>query len=288
MDTLHALYASKVTSVPQETVMALETILRDGPCKSFIPIKHSFYFPPAPPLGGGLDIWFGYEQSLRLAHWKPSINIDMTATAFYHAGPVLRYIAETLKLDPARLRQAGCLKDHDIIKISKELKREPVVFDGRILEGEFYGGDRSIQPRNGSWDMRGNQYFRGAKIDSWILLSFSKTNLCSYEDLEKFVKLLYHEASEKDDELHSDTDISSNYLDYSSDDSCSEISSDEDLSSARIFTEVEVKHPPISCPLFKFTGTPSVHIQFDDTSDVLQFYETFIDSSLMSKIVQIT
>ncbi|GFT69974.1 uncharacterized protein NPIL_332981 [Nephila pilipes] len=33
------------------------------------------------------------------------------------------------------------------------------------------------------------------------------------------------------DELHSDTDISSNYLDYSSDDSCSELSSDEDLSS---------------------------------------------------------
>ncbi|GFS83028.1 uncharacterized protein NPIL_631351 [Nephila pilipes] len=39
-----------------------------------------------------------------------------------------------------------------------------------------------------------------------------------------------------DDELHSDTDISSNYLDYSSDDSCNELSSDEDLSSARIFT----------------------------------------------------
>ncbi|GFU51140.1 uncharacterized protein NPIL_83061 [Nephila pilipes] len=34
-----------------------------------------------------------------------------------------------------------------------------------------------------------------------------------------------------DDELNSDTDISSNYLDYSSDDSCSELSSDEDLSS---------------------------------------------------------
>ncbi|GFT14482.1 uncharacterized protein NPIL_602011 [Nephila pilipes] len=34
-----------------------------------------------------------------------------------------------------------------------------------------------------------------------------------------------------DDELHSDTDISSNYLDYSSDDSCSDLSSDEDLSS---------------------------------------------------------
>ncbi|GFU78419.1 piggyBac transposable element-derived protein 4 [Trichonephila clavipes] len=90
-----------------------------------------------------------------------------------------------------------------------------------------------------------------------------------------------------DDELHSDTDTSSNYLDYSSDDSCSELSSDEDLSSARIFTEVDVKNPPVLCPRFKFSGIPSVHVQFDDTSD-LQFYETFIDFSLMSKIVEET
>ncbi|GFT72191.1 uncharacterized protein NPIL_68791 [Nephila pilipes] len=86
-----------------------------------------------------------------------------------------------------------------------------------------------------------------------------------------------------DDELHSDTDtdISSNYLDYSSDDSCSELSSDEDLSSARIFTEVGVKNPPVPCPRFKISGIPSVHVQFDDTSDVLQFYETFVDFSSM-------
>ena len=93
-----------------------------------------------------------------------------------------------------------------------------------------------------------------------------------------------------DDELHSDTDtdISSNYLDYSSDDSCSELSSDENLSSASIVTEVDVKNPPVPCSRFKFSGIPSVHVQFDDPSDVLQFYETFIDFSLMSKIVEET
>ncbi|CAL1302040.1 unnamed protein product [Larinioides sclopetarius] len=91
-----------------------------------------------------------------------------------------------------------------------------------------------------------------------------------------------------DDELHSDTDISSNYLDYSLNDSCSELSSGEDLSSARIFTEVDVKNLPVPCPRFKFTGIPSVHIQFGDTSDILKFYETFFDSSLMSKIVEET
>ncbi|GFT06164.1 uncharacterized protein NPIL_117951 [Nephila pilipes] len=41
-----------------------------------------------------------------------------------------------------------------------------------------------------------------------------------------------------DNELQydTDTDISSNYLDYSSDDSCSELSSDEDLSSSSSFS----------------------------------------------------
>ena len=64
------------------------------------------------------------------------------------------------------------------------------------------------------------------------------------------------------------------------------LSSDEDFSSARIFTKVDVKNPPVLCSWFKFTGIPSVHIQFDNTSDVLQFYETFNDSSLISKIVE--
>ncbi|GFT34288.1 uncharacterized protein TNCV_2157531 [Trichonephila clavipes] len=65
------------------------------------------------------------------------------------------------------------------------------------------------------------------------------------------------------DELHSDTDtdISSNYLDYSSDNLCSELSSDEDLKSARIFTAVDVKNTPVPCPRFKFSGIPSVHVQ---------------------------
>ncbi|GFR18657.1 DDE_Tnp_1_7 domain-containing protein, partial [Trichonephila clavata] len=75
---------------------------------------------------------------------------------------------------------------------------------------------------------------------------------------------------------------------FSKNDPCSELSSDEDLSSARIFTEVDVKNPPVPCHRFKFSGIPSVHVQFDDTSDVLQFYETFIDFLLMSKIVEET
>ncbi|GFU10233.1 uncharacterized protein NPIL_278911 [Nephila pilipes] len=68
-----------------------------------------------------------------------------------------------------------------------------------------------------------------------------------------------------DDELHSDTDtdISSNYLDYSSDDSCSELSSDEDLSSSFFSSPLGIilfykkwrENPPIKLFILIFSLT---------------------------------
>jgi eukaryotic translation initiation factor 2C len=40
LDLLHALYEKQTSSVPQETIMALETILRHGPCLRFTPINY--------------------------------------------------------------------------------------------------------------------------------------------------------------------------------------------------------------------------------------------------------
>ncbi|CAL1287887.1 unnamed protein product [Larinioides sclopetarius] len=340
LDPLHALFAGQVTSVPQEAVMAMETILRHGPCKRFTPIGRSFYFPPAPqnihPLGGGLDIWFGYHQSTRLGQWKPLVNINLTATAFYHAGPVLQFIADFLQIDRGQLQQVGCLRDRDITRISRELKtmriavthllyrrkyrvirlthesannkmftitnpdggsvqisvaqyfaqnyralqyphlpciqvnpeqkgifipievcnlvegqhcrkkldekqtaemikftanppkerfnkiketiksanfnQDPCVrefgmkvsnellsLDARKIEAPTvrYSNERKVRPRDGSWDMRGNQYFRGADINAWVLLSFSNTRFCRYDALECFAKLLCKIASEQ-------------------------------------------------------------------------------------------
>ncbi|KAF8788013.1 protein argonaute-4-like [Argiope bruennichi] len=344
LDPLHALFAGKVTSVPQEAVMAMETILRHGPCKRATPIGRSFFYPPAPqdihPLGGGLEIWFGYHQSTRLGQWKPLINIDLTATAFYQKGPVLRYIADFLQIDLRQLQQGGSLKDRDITRISKELKTmrievthlryrrkyrvikltqesanakmftattadgqsvrmsvaqyfaqnytalryphlpciqvnpekkgifipievcelvdgqhcrkklddkqtaemikftakppklrfdkireairsakfnedpcvrefgmkvstEPLSLDGRVIEAPNvrYNDDRKVKPRDGSWDMRGNQYLRGADINTWVLLSFSNPRFCGYDALERFAKLLCNIASEQGIEI---------------------------------------------------------------------------------------
>lgn len=124
LDPLHALFRGQVSEVPQDAVMAIETVLRHGPCMRFTPVGRSFFYPPTGqdihPLGGGKEIWFGYHQSLRLGQWKPMVNLDITATTFYEAQPVLNYVAELLRLNQTGMQQP--LKDSDITKISKDMK----------------------------------------------------------------------------------------------------------------------------------------------------------------------
>lgn len=124
LDPLHALFHGKVTTVPQEAVMALETVLRHGPCLRYFPVGRSFFYPPDPrdvhPLGGGKEIWFGYHQSLRLGQWKPMVNLDITATTFYEKGPLLKYIQEILRIPD--LSRVSSISDADTRRLTKELK----------------------------------------------------------------------------------------------------------------------------------------------------------------------
>ncbi|PRD30004.1 UNVERIFIED_CONTAM: Ago2 [Trichonephila clavipes] len=338
LDPLHALFAGRVKSVPQEAVMALETILRHGPCMRYYPVGRSFFYPPDPqhvtPLGGGKEIWFGYHQSLRLGQWKPVVNLNITATTFYEKGPLLNYVKDILQIKD--LNTIAPLRDSDVGKLSKELKNmriqvthlkysrkyrilrftrqsanllsfsrtvngqqinqtvaqyfakeynrplkyphlpcvqgnpetkkvylpievceiiegqhckkkledrqnaemikftarapkqrfdeiadifkranfdqdrllngfgmkvsaKPLALEGRVIEAPSvrYQNDTSVKPRDGSWDMRDKQYFRGAEINSWVLLSFANPRFCRHESLENFAKLLCRIASEQ-------------------------------------------------------------------------------------------
>ncbi|KAF8791224.1 Protein argonaute-3 like protein [Argiope bruennichi] len=338
LDPIHALFAGKVTSVPQEAIMVMETILRQGPCKRHTTIRRSFFYPPAPqdihPLGGGLEIWFGYHQSSRLGQWKPLVNIDITSSPFYQKGPVLKFIADFLHTDVLQFQQVAGLKSSDITNISKELatKRievihlpyrkkyrvvkltqksanriyffvtsdgqsvkmsvaqyfaqnytplkyphlpciqvnpenrgifipievchlvegqycrrnlderqkaemikfcakppqrrleeiketitsskfnedpcvrefgmkvstDPLSLDGRVINApNVTYRDRRITPRDGSWDMMGNQYYRCAEINTWVLLSFSDGRFCGQRPLGRFAELLCRIASEQ-------------------------------------------------------------------------------------------
>jgi eukaryotic translation initiation factor 2C len=73
------------------------------------------------PLGGGREVWFGFHQSVRPSQWKMSLNIDVSATAFYKAQPVIEFLYEIL--DKENIQELNKpLNDAQRVKFTKEIK----------------------------------------------------------------------------------------------------------------------------------------------------------------------
>ena len=53
----------------------------------------------AEELGGGVEVYFGHFQSLRLG-WKPFLNVDATQRAFMMSGKVHHILAQVLQMRP--------------------------------------------------------------------------------------------------------------------------------------------------------------------------------------------
>ena len=66
-------------------------------------------------LGGGVEVWFGHFQSLRLG-WKPFLNVDATQRAFLKSGKVHEIMA-----DMYRTRIGERLDDRDYGDFHKKI-----------------------------------------------------------------------------------------------------------------------------------------------------------------------
>ncbi|CAF89690.1 unnamed protein product, partial [Tetraodon nigroviridis] len=87
--------------VSTNPVHAVDVVLRHLPSMKYTPVGRSFFSSPEGydhPLGGGREVWFGFHQSVRPAMWKMMLNIDVSATAFYKAQPVIRFMCEVLDI----------------------------------------------------------------------------------------------------------------------------------------------------------------------------------------------
>ncbi|XP_022250179.1 protein argonaute-4-like isoform X2 [Limulus polyphemus] len=327
LNPIHAIYKGKVSSIDQEIILVLDIILRHGPALRLVPIGRSFFAKPdvrnIHPLSGGLEIWYGYHQSLRIGQWKPILNIDMTGTTFFKAQNLLDFICEKLKI--VDIKSVKELKDLDIKRLNKDLnlleiqvthlsyprkyriksltrqaakrlffklddkseitvaeyfkqnyeplqysnlpcvdvgigtknvylpfevckivegqhnKRKlnerqtsdmvktmtrgpeerfraiqarvkqtsmlneeynkefgirvdmnPLKLHGRVLDAPTvqYKDEKKVPPRNGTWDLRNMQFFQGAQINEWALLSFSNPNFCKQTYLDTFIQML--------------------------------------------------------------------------------------------------
>ncbi|KAL4218512.1 argonaute 1 [Mactra antiquata] len=110
--------------IPFESVQALDVIMRHLPSLTYTPVGRSFFSPPEGydhPLGGGREVWFGFHQSVRPSHWKMMLNIDVSATAFYKAQPVIEFMCEVLDMKDMS-EQKRPLTDSQRVKFTKEIK----------------------------------------------------------------------------------------------------------------------------------------------------------------------
>ncbi|XP_067123336.1 protein argonaute-2-like [Centruroides vittatus] len=88
-----------------------------------------------------------------------------------------------------------CIKDFRPFEkeFGIRINSTPMQFEGRVLAPPhvLYNEQQKIKPSNGSWDMKGKQFYTGVNIDKWMLLSFSTARWCNEESLESFAKLLF-------------------------------------------------------------------------------------------------
>ena len=114
------------TDIPQRPIQVLDLALKYGARRRRVIIGQSLMKPPeggrVEDLGGGVEMWFGHFQSLRLG-WKPFLNVDSTQRAFLKShGRVHEIMAETYRsqigaaLTPAETHQFSRLLD--TVKVS--------------------------------------------------------------------------------------------------------------------------------------------------------------------------
>ncbi|KAL5209891.1 hypothetical protein ABZP36_005514 [Zizania latifolia] len=125
MYSLKQFMAGRQRELPQDTIQALDIALREGPSGRYTSISRSFFAQSFGhgEIGNGVECWRGYYQSLRPTQMGLSLNIDISATAFYKAQPVMDFALEYLNIRDASRR----LYDQDRLKLRKVLKGIRVV-----------------------------------------------------------------------------------------------------------------------------------------------------------------
>ncbi|XP_054717130.1 protein argonaute-4-like [Uloborus diversus] len=123
LEPLRELYRGRSTEIPQEVLLVYDTVMnhRDPPLTQ-VHIRNSFFTlnpKGACQLGSGLEIWFGYSQSVRLAEEGPVLVVNLAAKAFHRAGSVIDYACDVLNTD---ITKSPKLEPRSIFEIEKALK----------------------------------------------------------------------------------------------------------------------------------------------------------------------
>ncbi|CAL5184828.1 unnamed protein product [Lathyrus oleraceus] len=121
MHQLRELLSGKQVETPQEVLSVFDIVLKEVAAQSYIPIGRFLYSPDVrkpQKLGGGIESWRGFYQSIRPTQMGLSLNIDMSSMAFIEPVPVIDFVAQILGKDV----HSKPLSDADRVKIKKALR----------------------------------------------------------------------------------------------------------------------------------------------------------------------
>ncbi|KAM3713994.1 hypothetical protein ACJW31_01G297700 [Castanea mollissima] len=121
MQQLRELLAGKPVDTPHKALTIIDIVLRQLAAQRYVSVGRFLYSPDIKKpqqLGGGLESWRGFYQSIRPIQMGLSLNIDMSSTAFIEPLPVIDFVAQILDKDV----YSRPLSDADRIKVKKALR----------------------------------------------------------------------------------------------------------------------------------------------------------------------
>ncbi|XP_026819292.1 protein argonaute-2-like [Rhopalosiphum maidis] len=110
--------------IPYNTILALEVVMKHLPSMTYTSVGRSFFSPPdgnSHLLGDDKEVWHGFYQSVKPSQWKMMLNIDVSASPFYKAQPVLDFMFKILNISGIR-SQRQTLSVAQRIKFANEIK----------------------------------------------------------------------------------------------------------------------------------------------------------------------
>ncbi|KAL5721685.1 hypothetical protein ACHQM5_005298 [Ranunculus cassubicifolius] len=104
----------------QEAIQAFDVVFRQTPTSKFVPVKRSFHSSEnKSDIGGGIEAWSGFYQSVRPTQNGLSLVIDTSAAAFVKNLKVTNFVEEVLNI---RKLPRTPLSDAERLKVKRALK----------------------------------------------------------------------------------------------------------------------------------------------------------------------
>ncbi|XP_024971969.1 protein argonaute 1-like [Cynara cardunculus var. scolymus] len=129
---------------PQETIQALDVILRESASQGRKIVGRSLFsceFGHG-ALGDGIEFWKGFYQSLRPTQMRLSLNVDMSARAFYQPTLASEFVSEFFNKDITRP-----LSNQERIKVKKALRGVRLEVRRQDYMRRYKVQELSVQPQ---------------------------------------------------------------------------------------------------------------------------------------------